>query len=260
MLKKDVLLTDDNIHQTERLYHQSCLDAVKWENIPASARETISSILQRQYADWFGEMVLAEYIDAGTCWEQLAVMPERSAPCDMLQVIPTRLATELTGNSEMLKGISMARNLYNRLYDMQWPAGHGVRATRTDTGSLTLTFDSPWYPLSGELIGEISAMFEYQVQHSYAEPINGIRGQDCYDGGEHVGSNTHLSDDSQSPALYLVEEYQAENAVSIITVQQASLATFISPMTFRSLLPPDNPRWHFFIHSLQGTGQFFLSS
>ncbi|RJT17794.1 hypothetical protein D6029_21545 [Buttiauxella izardii] len=53
--------------------------------------------MQRMVADWFGIVELSDGINAAACWEQLAVMPERSVPCDMLQVLPTRLCTELTG-------------------------------------------------------------------------------------------------------------------------------------------------------------------
>ncbi|SQA97907.1 Uncharacterised protein [Cedecea neteri] len=83
-------------------------------------------ILRRQYADWFGVVGLSDNIDAGECWERLAVLPEYAPPCDMLLVIPTRLAAEINGNGSLLSGMSTQASLYERLYGMVWPSGHNV--------------------------------------------------------------------------------------------------------------------------------------
>lgn len=95
LLGGDVALTGDNIRQIERLYHQSGLNALRWENIPSAAQQVISAMLVRQYVEWFGVVGLSDDIQTGDCWTQLAMLPERAQPCDMLQIIPTRLAAEM---------------------------------------------------------------------------------------------------------------------------------------------------------------------
>ncbi|STE83641.1 Uncharacterised protein [Escherichia coli] len=59
-----------------------------------------------QYSDWFGLVGLSEHIDAEACWSRLSDYPEQAQPCDMLMVIPSRLATELNGSGGLLQGIS----------------------------------------------------------------------------------------------------------------------------------------------------------
>jgi hypothetical protein len=186
LLRRDVPLNGETIRETERLYHQTGLGALRWDNIPAAAQQVMRPILRRQYADWFGVVGLSDSIDAGECWERLAVLPEYAPPCDMLLVIPTRLAAEINGNGSLLSGMSTQASLYGRLYGMVWPSGHNVRHERSEGGALTVWLDSPWYPPSGELIGELSAVFDCQVRHGYCEPVNGVQGYDCYDQGEHV--------------------------------------------------------------------------
>ncbi len=143
-------------------------------------------LMKRQYADWFGLAGLNDEPDAAACWERLREYPERSQPCDMLMVIPTRLATELNGSGGLLTGVSTTLSFYSRIYGMEWPAGHNVNLHRHAANGLTLRLDSPWYPPSGEVVAGISALFECEVRHTYSEPVSGLSGYDCYDLGAHV--------------------------------------------------------------------------
>ncbi|BEM64729.1 hypothetical protein SME23J_37560 [Serratia marcescens] len=86
----------------------------------------MADVLSRQYADWFGLVGVSPDIDAGICWERLGIMPEYIAPCDMLMLIPTRLATELNGSGGVLRDVPTTVELYGRQYGVEWPAGHNV--------------------------------------------------------------------------------------------------------------------------------------
>ncbi|HBD1844087.1 TPA: DUF1281 domain-containing protein [Salmonella enterica] len=192
LLLRDKPLNAETIKTIDRLYHQSGLGAVEWENIPEPARGSIADLLIRQHADWFSMVSITGKVDPADSWKSLRIYHERAQPCDMILVIPTRLSAELNGNSSLLIGKSTTSSLYSRLYGIEWPAGHSVNWQRQALNSLTLNFDSPWYPPSGELIGEISALFECEIRHTYSEPVNGIYGYDCYDSGEHVDGHKGL--------------------------------------------------------------------
>lgn len=123
----------------------------------------MADVLSRQYADWFGLVGVSPDIDAGICWERLGIMPEYIAPCDMLMLIPTRLATELNGSGGLLRDVPTTVELYGRQYGVEWPAGHNVGCVRDGINTLTVHFASPWYPPAGEVIGRVSELFSCQV-------------------------------------------------------------------------------------------------
>ena len=50
-------------------------------------------------------------------------------------------------------------------------------------------------------------MFDCEVRHSYSEPVSGLSGYDCYDGGEHVDGHKGASGAPQpGQVLYLVSD------------------------------------------------------
>ncbi|HHG0464760.1 TPA: DUF1281 domain-containing protein [Escherichia coli] len=214
LLVKDAVLDEETIKTIDRLYHQSCIGAVRWGNLPENAREIITALMRCQYSDWFGLVGLSEHIDAEACWNRLSDYPEQAQPCDMLMVIPSRLATELNGSGGLLQGISTTTSLYSRIYGVEWPSGHNVRRVRDEMSSLVLLLDTPWYPPSGELVGEISKVFDCEIRHWYSEPVRGIQGYNCYDGGEHTDSDPQAEwpgrETLPQPRLYLVEERAEE--------------------------------------------------
>ncbi|EKR2942350.1 DUF1281 domain-containing protein [Salmonella enterica subsp. enterica serovar Typhi] len=214
LLVKDAVLDEETIKTIDRLYHQTCIGAVRWGNLPDNAREIITALMRCQYSDWFGLVGLSEHIDAGACWSRLSDYPEQAQPCDMLMVIPSRLATELNGSGGLLQGISTTTSLYSRIYGVEWPSGHNVRWGRDEMSSLVLLTDTPWYPPSGELVGEISKVFDCEIRHWYSEPVRGIQGYNCYDGGEHTDSDPQAEwpgrETLPQPRLYLVEERTEE--------------------------------------------------
>lgn len=214
LLVKDAVLDEETIKTIDRLYHQTCIGAVRWGNLPDNAREIITALMRCQYSDWFGLVGLSEHIDAEACWSRLSDYPEQAQPCDMLMVIPSRLATELNGSGGLLQGISTTTSLYSRIYGVEWPSGHNVRRVRDEMSSLVLLLDTPWYPPSGELVGEISKVFDCEIRHWYSEPVRGIQGYNCYDGGEHTDSDPQAEwpgrETLPQPRLYLVEERAEE--------------------------------------------------
>lgn len=214
LLVKDAVLDEETIKTIDRLYHQTCIGAVRWGNLPDNAREIITALMRCQYSDWFGLVGLSEHIDAEACWSRLSDYPEQAQPCDMLMVIPSRLATELNGSGGLLQGISTTTSLYSRIYGVEWPSGHNVRWVRDEMSSLVLLTDTPWYPPSGELVGEISKVFDCEIRHWYSEPVRGIQGYNCYDGGEHTDSDPQAEwpgrETLPQPRLYLVEERAEE--------------------------------------------------
>lgn len=54
LLVKNAVLDGETIKTIERLYHQSCIGAVRWGNLPDNAREIITTLMSRQYSDWSG--------------------------------------------------------------------------------------------------------------------------------------------------------------------------------------------------------------
>lgn len=191
LLLKDAELDGDTIRQIDRIYLQSGIASVKWETIPEGARQIITQLIARQYPDWFGVASWSSHINGADCWTKLGVMHEHACNCDMLMIIPTRLAIELNGNSPLLTGVSTTHDLYSHLYGMAWPSGQNIIWQRDRINSLRLDFDSPSYPPSAELMGELSVVFDCEIRHWYQEPVNGIRGYDCYDRGDHVDSGEY---------------------------------------------------------------------
>ncbi|MDE1491936.1 DUF1281 domain-containing protein, partial [Xenorhabdus bovienii] len=208
----NVPLSSDNIKRIDNLYRQSCLSLIRWDSVPAPAREIIARLLTRQYTDWFGMAGWSDTPDIGACWDKLSAYPGSAQPCDMLMIMPARLATEINGNSGLLKDIATTAQFYDKQYGLEWPFGHHVRWERRNVSSLTVSFDSPWMPPSAELMGELSALFDCEIRHWYSEPVSALRGYDCYDQGEHVDSGHGQSGRENRPALYLVNGEKAETA------------------------------------------------
>ncbi len=111
-LKKDVPLDGHHIRLINRVYHQSGIGAIKWESIPELSRRQICRLMEDRYADWFGVASLSRDIDFALCWEKLGQLPERSQPCDLLQIIPSRLAAEINGSGGLLAGMSTVTSIY----------------------------------------------------------------------------------------------------------------------------------------------------
>ncbi|EFN6376865.1 DUF1281 domain-containing protein [Escherichia coli] len=229
LLTRDAFLNHETVKTIDRLYHQTGIGAVRWGNLPDSAREIIGGVLAQQYTDWFGTGDMYEPSEHALLWDELSAFAESSQPCDMLQVMPTRLATELNGSGGLLKNCGTTRSFYCRQFGVECPVGQNVRWKRTGLSTLILEFDSTWCPPSGSLVGEISAVFDCEVRHWYSEPKNGIRGYDCYDGGEHTDSNMEAewphSDDEgevaehEQPQLCLIRDTQpGERAMASASV------------------------------------------
>ncbi|MCV8381333.1 DUF1281 domain-containing protein, partial [Escherichia coli] len=102
---------------------QTGTGAIRWSNLPDTAKEIIGGVLAQQYADWFGVVDVYERPDNACLWESLLTFAEYSQPCDMLQVMPTRLATELNGSGGLLKGTGTTRSFYCRQFGMEYPLG-----------------------------------------------------------------------------------------------------------------------------------------
>jgi|SRR5471032_85572 len=201
LLQKDAVLNPDTVRQIDRIWTQSGLSAARWETFPLAARQIMAKLMTRQYVDWFGVATWSLHIDGGECWEKLGKRPERACHCDMLMIIPSRLAAELNGNSRLLAGMSSTGSLYSRIHGMEWPCGHNVLWHRDRINSLRLEFDSPSYPPSSELMGELSAVFDCEIRHWYQESVNGVLGYDCYDRGDHVDSGKYGAGPFSAPLM-----------------------------------------------------------
>ena len=140
------------------------------------------------YADWFGVASFGEQFDPQERWEWLSIMPAASCPCDMLMIMPSRLATELNGNSGLFRGLNTTADLYTQLYGVEFPAGHKANWSRESLGTILLTFDTPWYPPSGEVMGEMSELFDCEIRHYWKSVDEGFSGYNCFDRGDHVDS------------------------------------------------------------------------
>ncbi|MPN54654.1 hypothetical protein SDC9_202326 [bioreactor metagenome] len=97
-----------------------------------------------------------------------------------------------------------------QLFGMEFPAGHQASWSRDDVGSLTLSFASPWYPPSGEVMGIMSQMFDCEIRHYWISPDAGTSGFNCFDRGDHVDSGPYPAEALQQSAsgdgarMYLV--------------------------------------------------------
>ncbi|WP_416777269.1 DUF1281 domain-containing protein [Xenorhabdus budapestensis] len=205
LLQDNVPLNSDNIKRIDNLYRQSGLSLLRWEHVPVPARDIIARLLTRQYTDWFGMVSWSETPDISVCWDKLNTYPATAQPCDMLMMMPPRLACEINGHSGLLKGIASTVLFYGEQYGLEWPFGHHVRWERRHVSSLTVRFDTPWAAPSAELMGALSSVFDCEIRHWYSEPSGQLKGYDCYDQGEHVDSGHGQSGRENRPALYLVD-------------------------------------------------------
>lgn len=128
----------------------------------------------------------------------------------MLMVMPSRLATELNGESGLFIGLSTTSELYMQLFGMEFPAGHQAIWNRDEVNSLTLSFRSPWFPPSGEVMGEMSQLFDCEIRHYWISPEAGTSGYNCFDRGDHVDSGPYPAEElrqlaaSDGARMYLV--------------------------------------------------------
>ena len=210
LLQNDVVLDIETIRLIDQLYHQTGIGALKWENIPENARERILQWITRQFSDWFGVAALTEHVDGSDCWERLRTYPEHAQPCDMLMILPTRLATELNGSGGVLKGISTTDSFYRQSYGMEWPTGHNVHWQSLAPNNVILLLDSPWYPPCCDVIAAVSALFECEIRHYYLEQHHGLCGYNCYDLGEHVDGGTGLPVQMLLEPAYFLESEEPE--------------------------------------------------
>lgn len=188
LMEKDAWLDSATIARMEKIWVQSGLETLKWESIPVSSRQIMSQLMAVHYADWFGVASFGEQFDPQERWEWLSVMPAASCPFDMLMIMPSRLATELNGNSGLFRGLNTTADLYTQLYGVEFPAGHKANWSRESLGTILLTFDTPWYPPSGEVMGEMSELFDCEIRHYWKSEDEGFSGYNCFDRGDHVDS------------------------------------------------------------------------
>lgn len=179
----------------EKIWLQSGIDALKWEAIPFSARQIMTQLMAVHYADWFGVAGAGGPFDPQERWEWLSIMPAATCPCDMLMVMPSRLATELNGENGLFTGLCTTSELYMQLFGMEFPAGHQASWSRDEVGSLTLSFTSPWYPPSAEIMGEMSQLFDCEIRHYWISPDAGTSGYNCFDRGDHVDSGPYPAEE-----------------------------------------------------------------
>ncbi|MGL4859118.1 MAG: DUF1281 domain-containing protein [Enterobacteriaceae bacterium] len=219
LLKSDAVLSSANIRQIEKLYHQSGLGPLKWENLTEVARGMMEPLIRERYVDWFGIAGASSVMDAGACWDRLAVFAEMTSACDMLMVLPTKLATELNGDSGFLQGVPVVSHFYSQRYGIVWPFGQNMDWFRESSGALALQFDTPWNPPSGDVMGALSVLFDCQVRHWYRGQGDGISGYDCYEGGEHV----------DSAPLERAQEVPELEEPAVITEQPSTQAALLLP-------------------------------
>lgn len=210
ILEKDTWLDNSAINRMERIYVQSGVSALKWETLSHGARQVMTQLMALHYADWFGVAGDNGVFDPQERWESLGVMPESTCPCDMLMVMASRLMTELNGTGGLFRGINTTSDLYMQLFGTEFPAGHQASLSRESLNTLVLTFMSPWYPPSGEVMGEISGLFDVEIRHSWRSPDVGTSGYNCYDRGYHVDSGACPEEpqalDPESARMYLVTQ------------------------------------------------------
>lgn len=224
LLEKDAWLDSTTLSRMEKIWLQSGIDAVKWSDIPTAARQIMTQLMALHYSDWFGMSGAGGSFDPEERWEWLSIMPATSCTCDMLMVMPSRLATELNGSSGLFRGVSTTSELYPQLYGVEFPAGHQTTWNRESINTLTLNFASPWYPPSGEVMGEMSKLFDCEIRHYWRSPESGFSGYNCFDRGDHVDSGPypegHEGNEGEGTRMYLVS---SEPVIPLPAVQYAGI-------------------------------------
>ncbi|MFP1887056.1 DUF1281 domain-containing protein [Lonsdalea quercina] len=219
LLEQDAWLDTQTLSRLEKIWLQSGIDTLKWEAIPFPARQIMAQLMTVHYADWFGVAGAGGQFDPKACWESLSLMPETTCYCDMLMVMPSRLTTEINGESGLLTGVSTTSELYMQLFGMEFPAGHQASWSRDDVGALTLNLSSPWYPPSGEVMGQMSQLFDCEIRHYWISPEAGTSGYNCFDRGDHVDSGPYPVGERQQTAPV------DSNRMYLVTPETADVAT-----------------------------------
>lgn len=231
LLGENAYLTSDVIRTLEQLYQQSGLATKTWASFPSAARDIMTGLMQRQSEEWFCPVnACPDDIDGEQCWEFLRTFPQHSRPCDLLMILPSRLGSEISGNGALLSGGIQTYDLYCNIHGVPLPAGQNTCWQRDDVNRLVVTFDTLWAPPSGEVIGELSAQFDAEVRHSFSEPVNGIRGYNCYDQGDHVDSRKSPPDSEECDRIHA------------LPVTDAPVALPASPATAMELRSYDQRR------------------
>ncbi|MCT4711367.1 DUF1281 domain-containing protein [Enterobacteriaceae bacterium H11S18] len=216
LLGENVFLTSDHLKTLAQLYQRSGLESKTWDMFPPAARSIMTGLMQRQADEWFCPVNFDPeqgITDGGPYWEYLQTYPQQSRPCDLLMILPSRLGSEISGNSALLSGVAETQELYACIHGTPLPAGQNVNWQRDDINRLVVTFDTQWAPPSGEVTGELSSKFEAEVRHSFSETVNRIHGYNCYDQGDHVDSRRSPPDGEESGRIHVfppVDEPQPE--------------------------------------------------
>ncbi|WP_261641057.1 DUF1281 domain-containing protein [Erwinia mallotivora] len=228
LLERDAWLDGTTLSRLEKIWQMSDIGSLKWESIPLSARQIMTQLMAVHGADWFGMAGAGGQFDPQERWEWLNALPETTCHCDMLMVMPSRLGTELTGNSGLFKGLSSTSELYVQLYGMEFPAGHQARWNREDMSSLTLILSTSWYPPSGEVMGEMSQMFDCEIRHYWLSPDISLSGYNCFDRGDHVDSGpwpaeaSAVSTHGENTRMYLVGS-EVQDAPTSVALNYGSI-------------------------------------
>lgn len=101
LLEQDAWLDTKTLSRMEKITLQSGIDALRLEAIPFSARQIMAQLMVVHYADWFDVAGAGGQFDPQERREWLSIMLETTCPCDMQMVMPSRLTTELNGDTAL---------------------------------------------------------------------------------------------------------------------------------------------------------------
>lgn len=157
----------------------------RWQMLDEYATSVIERLYRQKSCDWSNSF---RPQDPESWWNTLCDGTDGDAagePMDFRLVLPTRLDIEVNGfNGGLLDGIPSSYSHYISRYGCKWPVGCDMNICFDGDTTLTVDFDTPWSPVSENVVAALSERYGAQVEHWYAEQGCDFCGYGRYSNGE----------------------------------------------------------------------------
>ncbi|BCH47553.1 hypothetical protein KAM260_54440 (plasmid) [Klebsiella pneumoniae] len=174
---------------TCRTLHQCWLDSgisrLRWNRLDEYAMAVIERLYRQKSCDWSD---IFRPQDPESWWNRLCDgedSPDCGAPMDFRLVLPPRLDIEVNGfNGGLLAEIPSSYSHYISQYGCKWPVGYDMNICFDGDTTLTVDFDTPWSPVSEDVVAALSVRYGAEIEHWYAEQGCDYCGYGHYSNGE----------------------------------------------------------------------------
>lgn len=169
--------------------HQCWVDSgirhLRWDRLDEYAKAVIERLYRQKSCDW-SDIFRPQDPESG--WNTLCDGEEsqaRGEPMDFRLVLPARLDIEVNGfNGGLLADVPASFGYYVNRYGCKWPVGYEANICFADKKTLTVDFDTPWSPVSEDVVAELSRLYGCEVEHWFAEQGCNYCGYARYVNGE----------------------------------------------------------------------------